>query len=192
MKLSFYSMNSALLYISSVLFSFSLNAAAPQWQINAANSKVIFTAIQNNAPLTGEFKNIMGQIYFDPKHLEQSSGKIEIGMNSIVLSFKELEAILKAPEWFNASLFPTATFTIKEVKEHEKNIFEAIGILQLRDKTVSTDISFTVRNYNEQKIEAIGSFVVKRTEFGVGQGEWADTADIKDEVKVDFNIELTP
>ena len=37
-------------------------------------------------------------------------------------------------------------------------------------------------------LEATGSFAIKRTAFGIGSGEWADTSLVGDEVKVRFKL----
>ena len=42
----------------------------------------------------------------------------------------------------------------------------------------------------KSKIE--GTAKLKRLEFGVGQGDWKSTAEVKDEVKVAFSLVLKP
>ena len=38
---------------------------------------------------------------------------------------------------------------------------------------------------------ATGTFAIKRNEFKIGEGEWADTGTVADDVQVKFKIALT-
>jgi polyisoprenoid-binding protein YceI len=41
---------------------------------------------------------------------------------------------------------------------------------------------------SNDKVKVKGSLIIKRTVFGVGQGEWASTKEVKDDVVVDFVV----
>ena len=98
--------------------------------------------------------------------------------------------LLKTSDWFNVKLFPKATFKSREFKKLGENNYQASGDLSIRDKTVSLTIQFDLQDYHPDKFIAKGKTSIKRTAFGIGQGDWADTNEIKDDVKVDFNLQL--
>jgi len=51
-------------------------------------------------------------------------------------------------------------------------------------------VKFTVENSQSNEMTVKGTTTIKRTVFGVGQGDWADTKEVKDDVKVDFILNL--
>lgn len=170
------------------LFYCSITFGTPSWNIIPTDSTLNFTAIQNNAPISGQFKTFNGEIQFDPNDLTQSHINIIIDLNSINSSYKEMCDTLKTSDWFHTKSFPQAIFKSNQFVKTGNNTFEAKGTLTLRDKTLPLTIHFTLDQYSESKAHAKGDAIIQRTRFGVGQGEWSATSEIKDEVKIDFNI----
>lgn len=58
----------------------------------------------------------------------------------------------------------------------------------IRDKSVPVTLTFSAEELALNKQQVIGSTVIKRSTFGVGQGEWASTDEVKDEVTVKFKV----
>ena len=96
-------------------------AFATNWKIIPEKSSIVFTATQNNAPVTGKFTNFIGEIDFDPKSLDKSQVKIEIDMNSVSASYDEMTNSLKTEEWFSVKIFPTATFESRNFTKINEN-----------------------------------------------------------------------
>lgn len=176
------------LLLAAVLVSSAAKAEVTKWQIVPNESRLTFTAVQNNAPVTGQFKKFSGAIEFDPEQLAQSKVEIDVDMNSVSASYGEVESTLKTPEWFNVSAFPQAVFKAAEFVKTGNNSYEANGTLTIRDKTIPVKLIFTMAEYSKTKARAQGSVVLKRTQFGVGQGEWAKTDAVGDDVKVEFVV----
>ena len=65
------------------------SAAVPEWQIIPAQSNLSFTATQNGAPVTGQFKTYTGAISFDPTDLKDSKADITIDISSISASYAD-------------------------------------------------------------------------------------------------------
>lgn len=163
-------------------------AAVPVWQIVPNESSLAFTATQNGAPVTGQFKTFTGVINFDPNQLSASNVEIVVDVGSISDAYNQLSDTLKAPEWFNIKIFPKAIFKSSEFVKMGDKTYQAKGTLTIRDKTLPVTLIFTQEEYTPTKARMKGSTTIKRTEFGVGQGEWADTTTVKDDVKIDFTI----
>ncbi|MES2216907.1 MAG: YceI family protein [Pseudomonadota bacterium] len=163
-------------------------AAVPAWTIVPAESTLSFTATQNDAPVTGKFKNFNGEINFDPEQLDQSNIKIIVDISSLNDSYNQLAEALKAPEWFNTKVFPQAIFQSNQFIKTGDKTFQAKGTLTIRDKTLPVTLTFTEEEYSQTKARMKGSTTIKRTAFGVGEGEWADTRNIKDDVLIDFTV----
>lgn len=182
----------SVLLIASTSFAFSLEAATPSWKIVPHESTLVFTATQNNAPVKGKFTEFEGDIQFDPKQPESSKVTINVNTNSIDTSFKDIAETLKAADWLSTALFPKATFETTKITKQDDSHFEAIGNLTIRDKTIPTTMAFTLNEYDPKHAEVKGSASLKRTPFGIGQGEWSNTDEIKDDVIVDFTLKLVP
>lgn len=174
-----------------LLLTYTLaSAAVPAWKIVPSESNLKFTAIQNGAPVTGQFKTFSGEIYFDPNQLTESHVTITIDMTSVNDVYHKLADTLKTVDWFNVQAFPSATFkstSFIKSKTGDKN-YEAQGMLTIRDKTLPATLNLTLDEYSDTKARMSGSALIKRTAFGVGQGDWADTSVIKDDVKIDFVV----
>ena len=163
-------------------------ATPPQWQIVPAESQLIFTATQNGAPVTGQFKIFSGDIFVDPGDLSVGSIDIVVDINSISASYADLKDTLITADWFNAKMFPKAEFKATQFKQTGKNAYQATGSLTIRDKSAPVTLTFSAEEPTADKRVVIGSTIIKRSTFGVGQGEWAGTDEIKDEVTVNFKV----
>lgn len=168
-----------------------LRASPPQWEILPSESQLTFTGTQNGASVSGEFKSFSGDIFVDPKDLSHSSIVIMIDINSLSASYADLKKTLMTSDWFNPELFPKATFKATQFKQTGKNTFEAIGTLTIRDKSAPVTLNFSAEERAPNKGVVLGSTVIKRNTFGVGQGEWASTDEIKDDVTVKFKVVAT-
>lgn len=166
---------------------FSLPAfAITSWNIVPKESALTFTATQNGSPVTGEFKNFKGDIQFDANNLADSRIKVQVDMASIQTSYSELTDTLIATEWFDVKQFPQAVFTSTSIKKLNEKTYEAMGELTIRGKTLPTVIQFEQEGLTAAQAKVRGHAALERNAFGVGQGEWAATNEIKNEVTVDF------
>ncbi len=169
-----------------LFFSTMIHAAAPQWKMIPAKSSITFTATQNGAPAEGKFSVFTSDVAFDPQRLTESHVQIAVDMGSVTTSYAEIGDTLKAAEWFNVAVFPKAIFKANQFKKTGDKTYEAQGSLTIRDKTIPVTLQFTLEDYSATTALAKGHTQLKRTAFGVGQGEYAKTDDIKDDVSVDF------
>lgn len=161
-------------------------AAVPAWQIIPNESSLTFTATQNGAPVTGEFKDFTGDIQFDHNDLSKSNVKITVNIASVSTSYGEIATTLVTPDWFDAKLFPQAVFTAQQFKKTGDKTYQANGELTLRNKTLPITVTFTEEEYSDTKARMKGSTTLKRTAFGIGQGDWAKTDEVKDDVQINF------
>lgn len=161
-------------------------ATVPTWTIVPAKSSLSFTATQNNAPVTGQFKQFTGTIQFDPKQLSDDKVTIVVDTRSVNASYGEIADTLKSKDWFNIASFPKAMFNATQFTSVGDNQYQANGNLTIRDKTLPVTLTFTLKTYTDTQAVAVGTAQISRTQFGVGQGQWADTSAIKDNVQIAF------
>jgi polyisoprenoid-binding protein YceI len=171
-----------------LFFSIAAFADVPSWQIIPENSSLTFTAIQNNAPVSGKFTQFSGDIKFDPAELQASHIRIIVNMASVTTDYADVADTLKTVDWFNIAAFPEAVFTASDfIKTNDKS-YQAKGMLTIRNKTVPAVLTFTLTEFSQTKAQAEGFILLKRLAFNIGQGEWQNTDNVKDEVQVRFKI----
>ncbi len=176
------------------LLSFILILVVPSlcfasvWKIVPDKSSITFTATQNNAPVSGSFKSFEGVIGFNPKELDGSQVSVAVNINSVTTTYAELTTTLLGPDWFNVKQYPQAQFKADKITKVKDNQYEVQGDLTIRDKTVKITVPFEVKQYSDSSAVFVGHVSLKRLLFGVGQGDWAKTDQVKDEVDVNFTI----
>ena len=163
-------------------------AAVPVWKIVPNESSLTFTATQNDAPVTGQFKNFTGEINFDPDQLSGNNVKIIVDVGSINDPYNQLSDTLKTSDWFNVKLFPQAVFQSSDFVKTGDKTYQSKGTLTIRGKTIPVTLVFSQEAYTPTKAVIKGSTTIKRTAFGVGQGQWTDTKTVKDDVQINFRI----
>lgn len=171
-----------------LFFSLKSFSATPRFQIVPDKSSLGFVATQNDSPVSGQFKKFQGTIQFDPQQLATSMVNIIVDMNSVNASYDQVADTLKAAEWFNVKIFPQATFKASKFKKTGDKSYQAEGTLTMRDKTLPLTLDFTLDEFSKTAAHVTGSAMLKRNAFGVGQGEWAATDSIKDDVKINFVV----
>ena len=167
-------------------------AAAPAFAqtVVPAQSEIAFVSKQMGVPVEGKFKKWTAQIAFDPKKAEAGKVAFTIDTGSASFGAAETDAeVVKAP-WFNVPKFPQASFTSTAIKPLGGGKFEVAGKLAIKGSTRDVTVPVTITQAGPAST-ATGAFAIKRLEFKIGEGEWADTSMVADEVQVKFKLALT-
>ena len=153
-------------------------------------SAISFEFRQMGVPVAGGFKRFTTQMRFDPARPEAASARIEIDLASIDAGSPEADDESAGKLWFNRSAYPKATFVSSQVRALGNNRYEMRGTLTLKGRSREMTVPVT---YIPGKNAAIfdGSFILKRLDFGIGEGLWADVATVANEVRVTFRIAAT-
>lgn len=171
-----------------ILFPVMGLAAVPQWEIVPQESSITFTGTLNNAQTSGKFKSFSGEIHFDPERLNESNVRIVVDTGSVATSYVDIADTLKTTDWFDIKLFPQAIFQANKFTKTSDKTYQAEGTLTIRDKTLPIVVTFTQEEYSENTVRVKGTTKLKRTQFGVGQGEWSSTSEVADEVIINFAV----
>ncbi len=166
----------------------ALPAAAQQ--LVPAQSEISFVSKQMGVPVEGKFKQFTAAIAFDPKKPE--TGKIGFTIQTGSASFGAAETDAEVPKaaWFNVAKFPQATFQSSAIKALGGGKFEVRGALAIKGATHEVLVPVTVTQAGATST-AVGSFLIKRLDFKIGDGEWADTSMVANDVQVKFKLALS-
>ncbi|HJV63811.1 MAG TPA: YceI family protein [Albitalea sp.] len=163
--------------------------ACAQQKLVPAQSEISFTSRQMGVPVEGKFNKFDAQVAFDPKKPQAARIAISIDLASASLGAPEAEAELAKPDWFATRQFPQASFQSTAVQPRGPGKYEVAGKLSL--KGASRDIVVPVTLVQAgATTTASGSFVLKRLDFKVGDGDWKDTSMVANDVQVKFKLAL--
>ncbi len=159
------------------------SAKAPSWVVNKAASRLSFQSSFGGTPFSGAFARWDAAISFDPANLAGSSVLVKIDMTSAKTGDGDRDAALPGNDWFATAKFAQATFASKNFKSLGGGRYEAIGTLTLRGISRPLSLPFAIKIDGGQA-RLMGSAVVNRRVFGVGQGQFASAETIPLDVRV--------
>lgn len=155
-----------------------------------AQSDVQFVSRQMGVPVDGKFRKFDAQVAFDPKKPETAKIGLTIDLASISLGAAESEAEVVKPLWFNVAKFPQASFQSTTVKATAPGKFDVAGKLTIKGNARDVVVPVTLAQAGGATT-ATGAFTIKRGDFKIGEGEWADTSMVAADVQVKFKLQLT-
>lgn len=167
------------------------SSAAEYKQFQADRSTLTFVTRQMGVPIDGSFRKFTASIAFDPAKPTAASARIALDLASIDAGSKDANDEVVGKPWFNIKVFPSATFVSSAVRPLGGDRYEVAGKLTIKDRTQDLAAPFSFRQEGSVGIFD-GSFVVKRLDFGVGDGAWSDVGTVANEVQIRFHIVAAP
>ena len=156
-------------------------------QLQPDKSAVTFAYRQMNVPIDGHFQRFSGRIDFDPAKPAAAQAEIAIELASIDTGFPEGNDEVAGKLWFNTKQFPVARFVSSSIKPLGNNRFEVTGKMSIKGRTHDVTTPATFRQEGGLGVFE-GSFVLKRGDYGVGEGMWADYGTVANEVQIKFRL----
>lgn len=166
------------------------SAAMAAQALVPAQSSIQFTAKQLGVPLTGHFKQFDAQVQFDTAKPETSKIHFTVDTGSATMGSKETDSNLVNADWFNTAKFPKATFDSTAVKALGGGKYQVDGTLTIKGNAQKVSVPVQLTQSGTTTL-ATGSLPLKRLPFKIGDGDWADTSMVADEVTVQFKLALT-
>jgi polyisoprenoid-binding protein YceI len=164
--------------------------AQPAAKLDAAQSEIVFVSRQMGVSVEGKFRKFDAQITLDPKKPEAGSVALTIDTGSATLGLPETDAELVKPNWFDAAKAPQASFRSNAIKSLGAGKYEVSGTLSIKGNAQKLTVPVSVTQAGGTST-ASGSFAIKRLDYKIGEGEWADTSLVANEVQVKFKLALT-
>jgi polyisoprenoid-binding protein YceI len=166
------------------------------WQIDRGASQLQFTATQKSAATTGNFKLFkLNTLRFDAANPENANVSIEVDISSIELGNTLIEQTLLAKDWFDVKSHPSARFSATGFTHKGEDRYQLQGELTINGITTPQPVELVIMSDEEgesgKRITAEGTAIISRTKFGIGQGEWASTETLKDEVTLKIKVTAT-
>ncbi|MDH2916756.1 MAG: YceI family protein [Gallionella sp.] len=172
---------SSLALMSSVAFAVEFK------QVQTNESTVTFAYKQMGVTMDGTFAKFAAQASFDPAKLAKAQARIDIDLASIDTGSSDGNDEVAGKQWFNAKAYPSAGFISTGVKALGGNRYEARGKLTIKGKTLDVIAPFTFQSTAARGVFD-GSFTIRRLDYNIGEGVWADVGTVADEIQIKFHL----
>jgi len=168
-----------------------VTAATGAWTVDPAASRFTFSATLSGGEFQGTFGTYTADIVFDPADLAGSRFKVVVSTASARTGDAERDTALVGPEFFATSQWNSATWVADRFEGAGPGRWVAHGRLALRGVTRNQDVAFTfVEQPAAGRARLTGTALVRRLDYGIGQGDWQDTAYVGNGVEVRVDIQL--
>jgi polyisoprenoid-binding protein YceI len=171
--------------------SLVLWVAAPAWAADWAvqpGSTLGFVASYQGERFEGRFAKFSPQIRFDPANLAASRFDVAIVLASANTHNDERDDMLRGAEFFDTAKAPEARYLATKFRALGNHRYAADGTLSLRG--VSKPVTLVFTWIPGDKPVLAGEATIKRLDFSIGAGEWADTELLPNEVTVKTRLLL--
>ena len=179
------------LLLPALLFAAFSAHAVEYGNVLADKSQLTFTSKQMGVPVDGKFGRFLAILHFDPAKPEVGTAQIEVDLASVDAGSKDANDEVLGKGWFNVKEFPKAKFVSSSVKALGNNRFEAKGQMTIKGKTRDMTVPFAYKTDGANGVFE-GILPLQRTQFGIGEGAWADTSVVADEVPIKFRLVASP
>jgi polyisoprenoid-binding protein YceI len=172
-----------------VLLSLSPQLEAANWFIDQTASHVIFTATFEGTKFNGRIAGITGTVVFDPESPQAGRINVSFDVRSADVGSPDLNNGLALPEWFDFAHYPVARFVSDSITVRSPSSYEANGVLTIKgiSRPVTLPFSFEM---DSRSAVIRGTTTLRRTDFNVGEGDWASGEAIGLDVRLDAEIVL--
>ena len=136
--------------------------------------------------MDGQFKKYSAQISFDLAKPDKASGRLEIELASIDTGSAEADQEVVGKAWFHVAAHPKAVFVLQQLKATGANQYEASGQLTIKGQT--REVRAPLKLVPPSTLA--GSLVIKRADFGIGEGLWAKFDVVANEITVNLKLKL--
>ncbi|MBK1689942.1 YceI family protein [Rubrivivax gelatinosus] len=167
----------------------AVKAQTPATLVPAA-SEITFTTTPMGVPVEGKFGKFSAQVALDPKKPETGKVVLTIDTGSARFGTPELDGEIGKPVWLSTAKFPQAMFQSTRISAAGGGRFQVAGKLTIKGASQDVVVPVQVTQAGGTST-ATGTLKIKRLAFKVGDGEWADTSMLADEVQIRFKLALT-
>lgn len=166
-------------------------ATAGNWSIDDARSKIGFQYQAMGATLDGEFPQFMADIELDPAKPDQAQITLDVTTAKTDAGNPDATAEVGSPLFFDSRRYPTARFASSRIQPQGNGRFLVEGKLSVKGITRPAGIPVMLKTEGKNQ-RLTGTFKLNRLDYRIGEGMWADTSALANEVKVAFSLLLVP
>lgn len=178
--------------IAVVLYGLSpaKGALAAEWNVASPDSYIGFVAAYDDIPFEARFRSFEAEIEFSADDLDSASFDVHIETDSLDSNSPDRDSGMKEQEWFATGKFPAARFQATRFERISDKQYQAIGQLTVKDVSRTIEVPFTWEQSGDEAT-LTAETRLKRGDFNIGTGEWAEDDIIGFDVVVKARLNLT-
>ena len=158
--------------------------------VQQSGSTLAFAGKYQGEVFTGRFPAFTTRLAFDPARLDAARLDVTIPLAGAKSGNSDRDSTLQGKDFFNVAQYAQARYSANGFRALGNNQYAADGTLELHGASKPVTLTFTWTPGAKPVLS--GRATVKRLDFGVGGGDWSDTATIPDEVAISTRVVLVP
>lgn len=162
-------------------------AAIEYSQVQANKSQLTFVFKQMGVAVEGRFRRFPTQLRFDPSKPTAASAQMDIDMASVDAGSPDANEEVVSKAWFNVKSHPTARFVATTIKPVGGDRYDIVGKLTIKGTTRDVVAPATFRQEGSSGV-IDGTLTIKRADFAIGEGPWADFGTVANEIQIKFRV----
>jgi polyisoprenoid-binding protein YceI len=170
----------------------STTASAQDWKVDYSKSQIAFRHQADERAGGRRFQPLQREGVFDAAKPEQGTFQVELDIASIDTGSEEGDGEAKRPAWFDTARYPKARFVSKSIKRNNAGSYTVNGDLTLKGRTRPLSVPVVLTPQRGGGWLVSGRAVMKRSQFDIGGGEWADPSVVADDLEARFKFLLNP
>ena len=176
--------------VAAMLAAMMSTSAAAADYVQAPGSSLAFATKYDGEVFTGKFGGFDTRLSFDPAQLDAAKLEVTIQLVGTSTGNADRDSTLSGSDFFDVAKFAQARYVADRFRSLGGDQYAADGTLTLRGVSKPVTLTFTWTPGSPATLS--GKATVKRLDFGVGGGDWADTGTIPDEVAISTRVFLRP
>jgi len=166
-------------------------AYAGNWRIDETQSRLGFQYRAMGAPVEGEFHRYQADIQWDAATPASARIRLDVDTGSVDAGLPDATSEAIKGDFFDSRRYRWARFVSSAIQPQDKGRYLLQGTLTIKGISHAISLPIVLRA-DGPVLQLKGTFVLKRLDYGLGQGQWADTSALANEVPVAFSFKLLP
>lgn len=158
--------------------------------VQGPGSALTFATRYQGEVFSGSFSKFRTRLSFDPQQLATSRLDVLIAPASASTANEDRDETLQGADFFASDKFPQARYQATSFRHLGGNEYAADGTLSLRGASQPVTLTFTWTPGAQPVLT--GRATVRRLDFGIGGGDWADTQLIPNDVAISTRVVFAP
>lgn len=155
--------------------------------VQVDKSSLVFVYTQMGVAVEGRFRKFDARLAFDPDRPQAARASLEIDLASVDAGAPEANDEVAGKQWFDTKAFPTAKFVATSIKPAGHGRYDVAGRLSIKGRSVDVTAP-AVFKQDGAAASFDGAFTIKRADFAIGEGPWADFGTVANEVQIKFHL----
>ncbi|KAF1018592.1 MAG: Protein YceI [Pseudomonas sp.] len=134
----------------------------------------------------GTFGQYQATLSFDTQNPTAASTVLTIQLQSINAGSDDANTELPKPGWFDMSTYPVGTFASTHITDLGDHQYLFAGNLTIKGQTKPVQVHVALKEQSGIGVFD-GEFVLKRDDFKIGAGEWANSV-VSNDIRIKFKM----